>query len=94
LEAQVREQEHFATSGCLAATVNTPLQAVESCLHMAEEGDSNERSEYLDLARGEIIRVAQILLQLLHVYRQGVTPELIDLNTLIRRVRSQQDRYD
>jgi PAS domain S-box-containing protein len=90
LEAQVMEQERFAASGRLAATVahevNTPLQAVESCLHMAEKGNSKERSEYLDLARGEIIRVAQILRQLLDVYRPSVAPEPIDLNTLIRRV--------
>jgi two-component system NtrC family sensor kinase len=91
IEAQMIEQERFAANGRLAATiaheVNTPLQAVESCLHLAERAEASRRAEYFQIAREEVIRVGRILQQLLEVFRpsqQACVP--IDINALIGRV--------
>ncbi|HEX5689057.1 MAG TPA: PAS domain S-box protein, partial [Roseiflexaceae bacterium] len=91
IEAQMIEQERFAANGRLAATiaheVNTPLQAVESCLHLVERAESSRRAEYLQLAREEVIRVGRILQQLLDIFRPSpLTYGPIDINVLIGRV--------
>jgi PAS domain S-box-containing protein len=91
LEAQVLEQERFAASARLAATVahevNSPLQAVESCLHIAERANEKRRAEYLQIAREEVIRVGQILRQLLEVFQPALPRRVpVDINALIERV--------
>lgn len=91
LEAQVLEQERFAASARLAATVahevNSPLQAVESCLHIAERANEKRRAEYLQIAREEVIRVGQILRQLLDVFQPALPRRApVDINELIERV--------
>ena len=91
LEAQMLEQERFAASARLAATVahevNTPLQAIESCLHIAGRADENRRAEYLQIAREEVIRVGQILRQLLDVFQPALPQRApVDINALIERV--------
>jgi hypothetical protein len=91
LEAQVLEQERFAASGRLAATVahevNTPLQAIESCLHLAGRVGDEQRGQYLRLARDELHRVSHILRQLLDLYRPSMSADApVDLNALIERV--------
>ncbi len=91
LEAKMIESERFMANQHLAAAVahevNTPLQAIESCLHLAGKlGDAEQRGRYLRLAREEIQRVGHILRQLLDLYRptQGAMSALL-LNDLVER---------
>lgn len=90
LDAQLVAQERFAANGRLAATVahevSTPLQAIESCLHMAGRVDDTERARYLRIAREEIKRIGYTLRQLLDLYRADRNAGPIDLNALIERV--------
>jgi signal transduction histidine kinase len=91
LEARMMERERFAATGQLAATVahevNTPLQAIESCLHLAGRvDDPDERMRYLRLAREEIKRVGYTLRQLLDLYRPSGARAPLDINGLIERV--------
>jgi two-component system NtrC family sensor kinase len=91
LEARMMERERFAATGQLAATVahevNTPLQAIESCLHLAGRvDDPDERMRYLRLAREEIKRVGYTLRQLLDLYRPSGSRAPLDINGLIERV--------
>lgn len=90
-EAQVIEQERFLANSRLAATVahevNTPLQAIESCLHLAGRSEGETQARYLRLAREEIQRIGMILRQLLDLYRShGLSATYVDLNALIERV--------
>ncbi|NTU79867.1 MAG: PAS domain-containing protein [Chloroflexales bacterium] len=91
LEAQMIETERFAANQRLAATVahevNTPLQAIESCLHLASKlADEERRTRYLSLARDEIKRIGHILRQLLDLYRPSKSAAPIALNDLVERV--------
>lgn len=91
LEAQMVERERFVATGRLAATVahevNTPLQAIESCLHLAGRvDDPAERMRYLRLAREEIKRVGFTMRQLLDLYRPSSAQAPLDVNGLIERV--------
>ncbi len=90
LEAQVIAQERFAANGWLAATVahevNSPLQAIENCLHLAGRARAQRRDTYLNLAREEIQRVGSILRQLLDLYRpESCTSAPVHINMLIER---------
>jgi PAS domain S-box-containing protein len=94
LETQVIEQERIAASGRVAATVahevNTPLQSIESCLHLAETGTPEERSEFLAVAREELLRVGEILRKLLNLYRPNAdTLKLVDLALKIEQALTQ-----
>ncbi len=91
LESRILERERFAATGQVAATVahevNTPLQAIESCLHLAGRvHDPAERTRYLRLARDEIKRVGYTLRQLLDLYRPSEVQTSLDMNGLIERV--------
>jgi signal transduction histidine kinase len=91
IESQLIERERFAAIGRLAATVahevNTPLQAIESCMHLAGRvSDEAERARYLRLAREEIQRVGYILRQMLDLYRPAAALAPLDINGLIERV--------
>ena len=91
IEARMIAQERFAASGRLAATVahevNTPLQAIESSLHLASRVSESQRLEYLNLAREELHRVSHILRQLLDLFRPATGARApLDVNTLIGRV--------
>lgn len=91
-EARMVEYERFTAHGRLAATVahevSTPLQSIESCLHLAERvGDEAGRGRYLRLARDEIRRIGQIMRQMLELYKPDnshVRP--VNLNALVERV--------
>lgn len=69
VEARRIEQERLAANEQLAATVahqlNTPLQAIESCLYMAARCNDLERQQHLALAHAEVLRIGLLLRQLL-----------------------------
>ncbi len=91
LETRVIAQEQLATKERLVATVahevNTPLQAIENCLHLAEQAPAIERPTYVKLAREEVHRIGTMMHQLLDVFRPRAHEYApIDLNVLIKRV--------
>jgi two-component system NtrC family sensor kinase len=91
LETRVLENERFAASGRLAATVaheiNTPLQAIQALFFLIEDSNAEQRKSYLELAGQEIERIARITrnLQTLSHPTEDV-PDRHDLNTLCERV--------
>ncbi|WP_161569285.1 two-component system sensor histidine kinase NtrB [Candidatus Oscillochloris fontis] len=89
--AQMRQHERLLATGRLAAVVahevNSPLQSIETCLHMAGRMSADsDRERYLRLAREEIKRISVTLRQLLDLYRPSAAPMQININTLIERV--------
>ncbi|NJN17887.1 MAG: PAS domain-containing protein [Oscillochloris sp.] len=91
IEAQMIEQERLAANGRLAATlaheINTPLQAIESCLHLIGRVTEDRRERYLNLARDEIRRIGEIVQRLLNHYQpSNPNPMPVMLNHLVERV--------
>ncbi len=77
-QAQLIQVEKMAALGRLVASVaheiNNPLQAVQTCLTLAEEELANRRrpeklNHYLDIAEGEIERIATIIHRMRDFYR-------------------------
>ena len=75
-EAALRKSEKLATAGRLAASIaheiNNPLEATMNTLYLARTtpGVPFEALEYLDLADGELMRIAHITRQSLGFYRE------------------------
>lgn len=91
VEARMLAAERLAANERLAAIVahevNTPLQAIESSLHLAGRlADEEQRAGYLRLAREEIQRIGHILRQLLELHRPRDEPALVEINDLVERV--------
>ncbi len=86
------QHETFVASGKLAATiaheVNTPLQAIQNFLYLAQHADDTKRESYLSLVSDEIDRIGSIMSQLLDLYRSEnpTNVDTIDINGLIQRV--------
>ena len=93
LDALLRT-EKLTVAGRLAASlaheINNPLQSVIGCLALADEtlAEGGDASRYLEMARGELKRVASSVAQLRDLHRQPV-PEAkrpTDMNALVEQV--------
>jgi two-component system NtrC family sensor kinase len=84
--------EKMAAAGRLTASIaheiNNPLQGVQNCLHLATRDgvSSKKKSEYLELARGELDRLMGTVQRMLDFYRPGgVDPKRVNLASLLRQ---------
>lgn len=91
-QAALVQAEKMAAVGRLTASVahevNNPLQSIRNCIHLAglDAVDANQRREYLDLAQGELDRLARIVQGMLEFARPGKEKmERVDLVWLVKR---------
>lgn len=85
--------EKMAAAGRLTASIaheiNNPLQAMQSCLHLATRKELTEkkREEYIQLANRELDRLMGTVQRMLDFYRPGgVDPQKINISILIKHV--------
>ena len=87
MEQAVLEAEKLATTGRMAAIlaheINNPLDTIMNCLHLlnSENLPAAERN-YLEIASGELQRVARITRNTLGFYRRGEQPDTFDCSGL------------
>lgn len=92
LQARVIENERFAASGRLAASVaheiNTPLQAIRTSLGLIRQlENAADRNLFLSNIEEEIMRIGQIVRQLLDLYRPNVARQgPVDVAALLDRI--------
>ncbi len=91
LQARLIENERFAASGRLSASVaheiNTPLQALYNSLDLLQIANDQDRETFLAYALKEIKRIGHIVRQLLDMYRPGAkVPGAVDIAGIIERV--------
>jgi PAS domain S-box-containing protein len=108
-EEALRKNEKLATAGRLAATIaheiNNPLEAIGNLIYLARR-DHSKADEYLNMAEGELQRVARIAQQTLGLVREPASvtpidvPSILDdvLNLHARKLKAKQidvrTRYD
>jgi signal transduction histidine kinase len=77
LQAELIQNQKLSATGRLAASlaheINNPLQAIQSCLELAKNntGDAVKQERYLNMATGELERLAHIVQQMLEFNRPG-----------------------
>ncbi len=88
-EDALLRNEKLATLGRLAATIaheiNNPLEAVTNTVYLARanaEDPANVR-QYLDMADGELKRIAHITRQTLGFYRESSAPAAVSVGTVL-----------
>ncbi len=95
LQQRIIENERFAASGRLAASVaheiNTPLQTIQTNLRLLRifrnDDDESEATSFLSDALEEIKRIGTIVRQLLGLYRPGAaTHGQVDVTMLLERI--------
>ncbi len=93
-QEKLRRTEQLATAGRLAATVaheiNNPLESITNLVYLAQQCqtlDTPTRT-YLDMATGELLRVAQIVRQTLGFYRESTAPKDSDIGEIAAEVLS------
>jgi two-component system, NtrC family, sensor kinase len=102
LEAEIKQREQaqealvrsemLATAGRMAASIaheiNNPLAAVMNTLFLARTSAGHPEAvrEYLEIADGELLRVAHITRQTLGFYRESSAPSRISISGLIGSV--------
>jgi two-component system NtrC family sensor kinase len=87
------QAEKMAAAGRLSASIaheiNNPLQSVQNCLHLAarEDLEPAKRSEYFEMARAELERLAVTVQRMLDFYRPGAAkPESVEIPQLLQYV--------
>jgi PAS domain S-box-containing protein len=85
------QHEKYAASSTLVATVahevNSPLQAIQNFLYLANHASEEKRNTYLQLVSEEIDRISSIVSQLLDIYRtEHNALQPVDITVLISRV--------
>jgi PAS domain S-box-containing protein len=91
LQNQVMENDRFATSGRLAASVahemNTPLQSIQLFVELAQVASDEKRPVFLSYITEEIQRIGRIVHNMLELYRPGaLSLAPLAVNTLIERL--------
>jgi two-component system, NtrC family, sensor kinase len=91
-QAALVQAEKMAAVGRLTASVahevNNPLQSIRNCIHLAglDAVDAEHRREYLDLAQGELERLARIVQGMLEFSRpSSLKTERVDIVWLMKR---------
>ncbi|MFC6644062.1 nitrogen regulation protein NR(II) [Granulicella cerasi] len=90
--------EKLAVAGRLAATIaheiHNPLDAVINILYLLRNHpDADDQNSLLDLASGELDRVAQISRAMLGMYRESKTPVAVNLTDLLESLLLLLDRH-
>ncbi len=86
-EQALIRSEKLASVGRMAATIaheiNNPLEAVMNALFIAKGAEAEASRQYLDIAEGELQRIAHITRQSLGFYRESNAPAVLSVNAVL-----------